>query len=123
MSHYAKINNNNIVINIIVAEKDFIDTLDDKEYWIQTSYNTRGGIHYSPETNLPDSGIPLRKNYAGIGYLYDKDLDAFIPPKPFESWLLDKETCLWIPPIEMPKDGNIYQWNESTKNWIKSDLK
>jgi hypothetical protein len=116
MSHYAKINNNNIVINIIVAEKDFIDTLDDKEYWIQTSYNTRGGIHYSPETNLPDSGIPLRKNYAGIGFTYDKELDAFIPPKPYASWVLNKESCLWEPPIKKPESGDLH-WDEENKKW------
>lgn len=88
MSHFAKIENN-IVTQVIVAEEDFILLLEGK--WIQTSYNTRGGKH--PENK------PLRKNYAGIGYIYDESRDAFIPPKPNDSWILNEETCLWELPV------------------------
>ena len=116
MSHYAYIENN-IVTNVIVAEQDFIDSLPDKEKWIKTSYNTRGGKHYDPNTNLEDDGFPLRYNYAGIGFMYDIILDAFIPPKPFESWVLNEETCLWEAPILYPNDNNMYRWNESLKLW------
>jgi hypothetical protein len=96
MGHYAKVENN-IVTNVIVAQKDFIDTLPDKNQWVKTSYNTYGGIHYDPETRQPDGGVPLRKNYAGIGYYYDLKRDAFIPPMPDEegTWVLNEETCLW----------------------------
>ena len=95
MGHYAHINEDNIVDNVIVAQADFINSgaVGDPSQWIQTSYNTRGGVHYNSETNEPDDGIPLRKNYAGIGYTYDSVRDAFIPQKPFESWILDEFTC------------------------------
>ena len=108
MSHFAKIENG-IVTQVIVAEQDFIDTIDGE--WIQTSYNTYGGQH--PE------GRPLRKNYAGIGYLYDSERDAFIPPKPFDSWVLNDDTCLWEAPVPMPEDGKIYTWDEETLSWIE----
>lgn len=87
--------------------------------FLQTSYNTRGGVHYSPN-GIP-SGIPnkaLRKNYAGIGYSYDQQLDAFIPPKPFPSWVLDNKTCLWEAPIKCPKVGE-YRWDEQSQQWVK----
>jgi hypothetical protein len=111
MSHFAKVENG-IVTEVIVAEQDFIDTLSDKNSWIQTSYNTYGGEHRN-------GGTPLRKNYAGKGYAYDSDLDAFIPPKPegYDSWSLDEDTCLWISPIPRPTDGNMYDWNESAQRW------
>jgi len=95
MAHFAHINNENIVDQVIVAEQDFIDTLQDSSNWIQTSYNTRGGIHYDPVTNTPSDQLPLRKNYAGLGYCYDGNLDAFIPPKPSDEFILNEETCLW----------------------------
>jgi hypothetical protein len=109
MSHYAKVQNGSVT-QVIVAEPEFFDTFIDNSpgEWIQTSYNTHGGQH--PE------GRPLRKNYAGIGYTYDKTLDAFIPPKPFASWTLDEETCLWNAPVAMPTDGR-YRWNEDILNW------
>jgi hypothetical protein len=107
MGHFAKVENE-IVTNIIVAEQDFIDTLEDKNLWIQTSYNTRGGIHLL-------NGTPLRKNYACIGFIYDKEKDAFIPPKPFNSWILNEDTCLWEAPIEKP-EGN-FIWNENELKW------
>lgn len=114
MAHFAKVEDG-IVVDVIVAEQDFIDTLDGT--WIQTSYNTRGNVHYAPNTNTPDGGVPLRYNYAGIGYTYDAVKDAFIEPQPFASWTLDDETCMWIAPIPMPEDGLKYIWNEQDLVW------
>jgi hypothetical protein len=111
MAHFAKVNNG-IVIKVIVAEQEFIDNMIDNEpgKWVQTSYNTYGGVHQL-------GGTPLRKNYAGIGFTYDKDKDAFIPPKPFNSWTLNETTCLWDPPVAMPTDGQRYIWNETNQTW------
>ena len=97
MSHFAKVENG-IVVQVIKAEQDFIDT--QQGTWVQTSYNTRGGVHYSPETGEPDGGVALRKNYASIGYTYDSDRDAFIAPQPADDYTLDEETCTWQPPSE-----------------------
>jgi hypothetical protein len=110
MSHYAKVENG-IVTQVIVAEEDFIQTgaLGDPAGWIQTSYNTRGGEH--PE------GRPLRKNYAGIGYAYDSQRDAFIPPQPYPSWTLNEDTCLWDCPVAMPTEGGPFTWNEANQTW------
>ena len=119
MSHFAKIENG-IVMQVIVAEQDFIDYQDGQ--WVQTSYNTHGGIHYAPNSNDPDGGIALRKNYAANGYTYDEDRDAFIAPKPYDSWLLDDSTCFWEAPIPYPNDDNAYVWNESTLAWDLVDL-
>jgi hypothetical protein len=120
MSHFAKVNNG-IVEQVIVAEPEFFDTFVDSSpgQWIQTSYNTRGGKHYDPETGelSADQSKALRKNYAGIGFTYDAAKDAFIPPKPFNSWLLDEDTCLWNAPVAYPDDGGLYQWNEETTSW------
>ena len=112
MSHFAKVLNG-IVTQVIVAEPEFFDTFVDSSpgEWIQTSYNTRGGQH--PE------GRPLRKNYAGIGFTYDAERDAFIEPQPFSSWVLNEETCLWESPVEYPNDGKEYIWNENQVNWIE----
>jgi hypothetical protein len=111
MAHYAKVNNN-IVEQVIVAEPEFFETFVDSSpgQWIQTSYNTKGGVHLL-------GGTPLRKNYAGIGHTYDSTLDAFYAPKPYASWTLDTETCLWEAPVAMPDDDNTYDWNESTQSW------
>ena len=109
MSHYAKIEND-LVVEVIVAEQDFIATLSGE--WIQTSYNTYGGVHRL-------GNIPLRKNYAGIGYTYDRIRDAFIPPKPYASWILNEATCLWEPPVALPQDDKQYDWDEATINWIE----
>jgi hypothetical protein len=111
MSHFAKVKDN-IVIEVIVAEAEFFDTFVDETpgEWIQTSYNTRGGVHLN-------GGTPLRKNYAGIGYTYDKTRDAFIPPQPYPSWTLNEETCLWECPVAHPNDGNMYIWNETDQQW------
>jgi hypothetical protein len=120
MAHFAKVNNG-IVEQVIVAEPEFFDTFVDSSpgQWIQTSYNTRGGVHYDPSTGEPsaDQSKALRKNYAGIGYLYDATRDAFMPPKPYASWVLNEQTCLWDAPVAMPNDGGNYAWNESTQAW------
>ena len=118
MAHYAKVKDG-VVTQVIVAEAEFFDTFVDTEpgEWIQTSYNTRGGQHYDPETGEVDDGTPLRKNYAGIGFTYDVDRDAFIPPQPFASWTLSETTCLWESPVAYPDDGEMYEWNEDTTTW------
>ncbi|SVD42628.1 uncharacterized protein METZ01_LOCUS395482, partial [marine metagenome] len=93
-----------VVTRVIVAEQPVIDSgaLGDPSNWIKTSYNTKGGVHYAPNSNEPDGGVALRKNYAGKGFTYDKDRDAFISPKPFESWILSEDTCCWEPPVPYP---------------------
>jgi hypothetical protein len=120
MAHFAKVVDGT-VSQVIVAEPEFFETFVDSSpgEWIQTSYNTRGGVHYNPETGEPsaDQTKALRKNYAGIGFTYDRIKDAFIPVKPYDSWLLDDETCLWEAPTPMPTDGKVYTWNESTTSW------
>lgn len=115
MSHFAQINQNNIVTQVIVAEQTFIESgiVGDPSTWIQTSYNTVGGQHKL-------GGTPLRKNYAGVGYFYDKEKDAFIPPKPFNSWVLNDDTCLWEAPI--PPPGDNYYWDEERLNWVEITL-
>ena len=122
MAHFAKVQDG-VVTQVIVAEPEFFDTFVDSTpgEWIQTSYNTRGGVHYDPETQQPSSTQEkaLRKNYAGIGFTYDRDRDAFIPPKPFDSWLLDEGTCLWEAPVPYPTDGGMYRWDEETTTWIE----
>lgn len=110
MSHFAKVENG-VVTQVIVAEQDVIDSGLFGSGWVQTSYNTYAGQH--PE------GRPLRKNFAGIGYRYDADRDAFFTPQPFASWTLDEETCLWNAPVPMPQDGKRYTWDEATTNWIE----
>jgi hypothetical protein len=114
MAHFAKVNNG-IVEQVIVAEPEFFNTFVDSSpgQWIQTSYNTHGGVHTL-------GGTPLRKNYAGIGYSYDAQRDAFIPPKPFASWVLNDDTCLWGAPVPMPQDGKPYQWDESSQQWVEA---
>ena len=120
MGHFAKVSNG-IVTRVIVAEADFFNNFvdDSPGQWIQTSYNTRGGVHYKPNTNEPseDQSKALRKNYAGIGYTYDATRDAFIPPQPFNSWTLNEDTCLWDSPVPYPADGKLYKWNEELVNW------
>lgn len=113
MAHFAKVSGG-IVTQVIVAEPEFFETFVDSSpgEWIQTSYNTHGGIHSG-------GGIPLRKNFAGIGYSYDPQRDAFIPPKPFDSWVLNEESCLWESPVPMPADGGPYAWDESAQAWVK----
>ena len=112
MAHYAKVNDG-IVTKVIVAEADFFDTFvdDSPGKWIQTSYNTHGGEHSL-------GGTPLRKNFAGVGFTYDSEKDAFIAPKPFPSWTLDEDTCLWEAPVAYP-DSGIHTWDEETKQWVE----
>jgi hypothetical protein len=128
MSHFAKVENG-IVTSVIVAEQEFINSgvVGDPSLWIQTSYNTRGGIHYQPNSNIPseDQSKSLRKNYAGIGFQYDQQRNAFIPPKPIEfpSFILNEQTCLWEAPIPYPNDGKLYNWNEQNQTWELSQNK
>ena len=114
MAHFAKVENG-VVTQVIVIEKEVLETghWGDPASWIQTSYNTSGGVHLQ-------GGMPLRKNYAGIGFTYDAVRDAFIPPKPYASWVLDEATCNWSAPTPMPvEDGKIFTWDESTTSWIE----
>lgn len=116
MSHWAEIDENNIVLRVTVGNNEeadegyqwLIDNLGGK--WIKTSFNTVGGVHTL-------GGIPLRKNFAGIGYTYDEIRDAFIAPKPHNNWILDEDTCIWVPPVPEPNDGNHYVWNDETITW------
>jgi hypothetical protein len=126
MASFAKIGLNNKVIEVLSVVNevlhdangveqesigiDFLTKLTGWAIWKQTSYNTNAGVHSS-------GGIPLRKNHAAIGYIYDEDRDAFIPKKPFNSWILNEQTCLWEAPVVYPNDGELYSWNETTKNW------
>ena len=133
MAHYAQLDSENIVVNVFVGkdEDDLVDGVEDwelyyapEEYTVKrTSYNTFGGIHYSVSEDgnrVPseDQAKALRKNYAGIGYSYDPERDAFIPPQPYESWILNENTCLWEAPIPLPSDENLYVWDENTLSWI-----
>ena len=112
MSHYAKVLNG-IVTQVIVAEADFFNTFIDTSpgEWIQTSYNTLGGVHTL-------GGTPLRGNYAGIGYTYDREHDVFYAPQPFPSWTLNQTTWTWESPIPYPNDDIRYAWDETTKTWV-----
>jgi len=119
MGHYAFLDENNVVTEVITG-KDETDTSHDWEQWYgnfrgqvckRTSYNTQGGQHST-------GGTPYRKNYAGIGYTYDAARDAFIPPQPYASWTLDEDSCLWQPPVPYPTDSNLYEWDENILNWV-----
>jgi hypothetical protein len=120
MSHYAKVDSG-IVIKVIRADEDFFDTFVDSTpgTWLQTSYNTRGGVHYEPDSNTPsdDQSKALRKNFAGVGGTYDPVRDAFYAPKKFNSWVLNESTCLWEAPVALPSDGEEYEWNETDQQW------
>ena len=122
MAHFAKVCDGKVV-QVIVAEPEFFDTFTDSSpgEWIQTSYNTRGGVHYDQDGN-PDSGVALRGNYAGIGHLYDRTNDVFYSSQPFASWSLNETTWTWEAPVPMPTDGKIYQWNEETQNWVEVNV-
>jgi hypothetical protein len=120
MAHYAYIDSDNVVVSVIVGKEEntLINGLNPEIYYAQgtaytvkrTSYNTQGGIHAL-------GGTPYRKNYAGIGYTYDADRDAFIPPKPFASWLLNEQSCLWESPVPMPATAGMWTWDEETQTW------
>ena len=117
MSHFAQLDENNIVTRVLVIEQDVIDTglFGDPATWVQTSYNTYGGEHIQ-------GGTPLRKNYAGIGYTYDATRDAFIPPNEFKGWVLNETTCQWESPTPMPvTEGVYYYWNNDTESWAAKE--
>ena len=118
MSHFAKVKNG-FVETVIVAEQDFINAQGGT--WVQTSYNTYGGVHYQSNTDelSDDQSKALRKNYAGIGMIYDSTRDAFYMPQPYPSWTLNETTCLWEPPVTRPDDGKMYTWDEDTTTWVK----
>lgn len=125
MAHYAFLNMQNIVTEVIVGK----DETDGPTNWEmhygnfreqvckRTSYNTRGGVHYTNGEPSDDQSKAFRKNYAGIGYTYDETRDAFIPPQPFDSWTLNEDSCLWEAPVAYPEDGQQYTWNEETTSW------
>jgi hypothetical protein len=112
MAHYAQVING-IVEQVLVIDQESIDTgaFGDPSQWIQTSYNTYGGVHLT-------GGVPLRKNFAGLGFTYDSVRDAFIPPKLFSSWTLNEDTCLWESPKQYPEDGRRYIWDEFGNDWV-----
>ena len=127
MAHYAFLDENNIVTEVIVG-KDEGNFDWEQQYGSfrgqackRTSYNTKGGIYWNPETNKPDEdqSKAFRKNYAGIGFTYDSNRDAFIPPKPFESWILNEQTCWWESPVPYPQDEKRYLWDEATQSWVE----
>jgi len=122
MAHYAFLDKNNTVIDIIVGKDENEDIYDWEFFYTQerrltckrTSYNTIGGVH-------KNGGTPFRKNYAGLGFTYDSIRDAFIPPKPYPSWNLNEESCIWNAPTPYPNDGQLYSWDETTKSWVLSN--
>jgi len=124
MSHFAKLDENNLVTFVTVGRQED-DGLEEElnartgDVYRQTSYNTRGGVHYTDGVPSEDQSKALRFNYAGIGYSYDADRDAFIPPQPYASWVLDEATCLWVAPIDYPADGGQYVWDEETTDWVE----
>jgi hypothetical protein len=124
MTHFAEIDENNIVIRVLVIEQDEIDSGEwgNPENWIQTSYNTRCGIHYNHDSDIPseDQTKSLRKNFAGIGFIYDEIRDAFIQPSLYESWVLNEDSCVYESPIEQPvvNDDQMAVWNEDLLDWV-----
>lgn len=129
MAHFAKLDENNIVIFVTAGRQEddgqeVALTARTGDLYKQTSYNTIGGVHYDPETGEPsyDQSKSFRKNFAGLGFTYDADRDAFIPPKPFESWVLNESQCLWEAPVAYPSDNNIYVWNEPDQQWDQANV-
>jgi hypothetical protein len=125
VAHFAKLDSNNVVIFVTVGRdedngKEAELTARTGDVYKQTSYNTRGGVHYQADgTPSADQSKAFRKNYAGLGYTYDAGRDAFIPPKPFNSWVLNETTCLWDAPVAYPTDGKRYTWDEATTSWVE----
>ena len=124
MTHFAKLSGTNLpiqphnyVLTVIVADQSFVD--DQPGIWVQTSYNTRGNVHYAPNSNTPDGGVAINKNFAGIGFIY-VDGKGFHAPQPFPSWALDDDTFLWNPPVAYPSDGERDEWNEETTTWVEA---
>ena len=124
MSHFAEINSENIVQRVLTVDEELINSgkFGEVSNWIQTSYNTRGGVHYAPDSDTPDDGVALRKNYAGKGHIYDEDKDAFYCPQPYPSWTLDDDTCWWNAPVDYPDDGKMYNWDENNTQWVERSL-
>ena len=127
MAHFAKIDNLGTVVFVTVGRDDEQELelcARTGDTYRQTSYNTHGGIHYEPDSNDPseDQSKAFRKNYAGVGYVFDTERDAFIPPKVYNSWTLNEDTCQWEPPIDYPDDGKRYMWDEATTDWVESVL-
>ena len=120
MGHYAKVVDSKVT-QVIVAEADFFQTFVDSSpgAWIQTSYNTRGNVHYTPNNDTPSGQPAVRGNYAGIGYIYDSINDVFYPPQPYASWTLDQSTWTWTAPVAYPNDGKLYGWDEATTAWVE----
>jgi hypothetical protein len=123
MSHFAKLDENNMVVFVTVGRQEDDGKEDEvnartTDVYRQTSYNTYGGVHYTDGEPSEDQTKAFRKNYAGIGFTYDEERDAFIPPQPYESWVLNEDTCLWDAPVPMPEDG-MYTWDEETGAWIE----
>jgi len=123
MGHYAKVVDSKVV-QVIVAEPDFFNTFVDSSpgQWLQTSYNTRGNVHYLPNSQEPSGQPAVRGNYAGLGYTYDAQNDVFYAPKPYASWVMDEATWSWKAPVAMPTEGGPYSWDEATQNWVESTL-
>jgi hypothetical protein len=130
MAHWAELDSNNEVIRVLVGDNN--DPAGDEGYqwlidnlggtWVKTSYNSVAGKRRNPETGEITEDPGFRKNYAGIGFTYNETLDAFIPPKPFNSWLLNEDTCLWDAPVAYPTDGKLYAWNEEALNWVEVEV-
>jgi hypothetical protein len=122
MSHFAKIENGIVTFVTVGRQEDDGRELElcerTGDTYRQTSYNTHGGVHYRDGVPSADQSKALRKNYAGIGYTFDEERDAFIPPKPFDSWILNEDTCLWQPPTPYPADGGMYEWDEVNGDWV-----
>jgi hypothetical protein len=122
MSHFAKIENGVVTFVTKGRQEDDGRELElcerTGDTYRQTSYNTHGGVHYTDGVPSLDQSKALRKNYAGIGYTFDEIRDAFIPPKPYESWILNEDTCLWDSPVPYPTDGDMYQWDEANGEWV-----
>jgi len=119
MAHYAKVTDGKVV-QVIVADESFFKSFVDNSpgQWLQTSYNTRGNVHYGQD-GKPDGGVALRGNYAGVGYIYDPAHDVFYAPQPFPSWTLNKSTWTWEAPVAYPADGKLYRWEESSLSWVE----
>jgi hypothetical protein len=126
MAHFAELDENDTVLRVIVVSDE--NAIDGEVFcnnllggsWKQTSYNTHGGVHYDPDTGIPDDGVAFRKNYAGKGYVFDDGRNAFMTAQPYPSWTLDEDTCYWEPPVPkpLPKFGGYYKWDEPTVNWV-----
>jgi len=123
MGHFAKVVDGKVT-QVIVAEPDFFNTFVDSSpgQWIQTSYNTRGNVHYQPNSQEPSGQPAVRGNYAGLGYTYDAQNDVFYAPKPYASWVMNEATWTWKAPVDMPTEGGPYSWDEATQNWVVSTL-